>query len=360
MRTARTFSRRFLRYLLLAAVWSTSAVCFGAPAVATSSSTLAEAEAAFEDLKFEKTRDLANRSLELGRASPDEMQRLLYLIGVSEAALDQPEAAQAAFSKLLSLNPDATMAQDLSPKLRSPFMEAKGRTIEQGELGARASFGTENRIVVELNDPIGMARRVELSVRGSKTGSFVKSFKQAAKRLEFSRIPGPYLEYTIVASDEHGNRLLQEGSESEPLVYDQTPSAPSVEGTPQLSVDTEQPYNTEAVYVIAGWTLVGLGAATAAVAVPFHVERQNKADQFDSAGCSGSDTASQPDQCGEIEDDRDNAQRVATSLYSAGGGLMIAGVAALLLAPDNPTSATATPGWRCAPGLLSLGCSGQF
>ena len=93
---------------------------------AEGSAPLADAEAAYAEVDYEATQRLASAALTRGHNSSATTLRLLVLLGIAAAALDQPELARSSFRKALANDPNLKLDQQLSPKLRGPYLEAKG------------------------------------------------------------------------------------------------------------------------------------------------------------------------------------------------------------------------------------------
>lgn len=182
---------------------------------------LAFAEAAYRDVEFERTVDLAEEALETGALSPKRLARTYTLLAVAAAAIHDDERSKEAWIRLLALQPDTQAAKDLSPQMRGPYLEAKGYWSAQGDpLRAQAKYlRTRTSVRVDLTDPAGMAAMV--SVRWRKGGEV--AFKEA-RFLADERVyvpaeglgPEDRIEYVVRLLDEQGNRLVEIGDDDSP------------------------------------------------------------------------------------------------------------------------------------------------
>jgi hypothetical protein len=99
-----------------------------------------------QQLEYEKALVLADRTLEKGLASRDQLADLHLIAGRLAAGLDHPEIAQQHFAKVLALRPDTTLVEGTSPKLQAPFEAAKAAPHEL------AIALTGGRLVVTRDD----------------------------------------------------------------------------------------------------------------------------------------------------------------------------------------------------------------
>lgn len=123
---------------------------------------------------------------------------------------------------------------------------------------------------------------------------------------------------------------------------------------------TATPPSDRGVLPTVGFILVGTGAVALATGVVFHVMRES------AAGAANDCRLGLPSCVGTAEDHVSAADRdevLAITGYVAGGLLVGAGVALLILAPGRDRSDTQASAWSCAPSfgsVLGAGCAGQF
>jgi len=177
---------------------------------------LAAAEGAYMSVDFETTLRFARQALDQGGHSTADLVRIYELVGISSATLGDLDAAEQSFLRMLALNPSAELTSNLAPRLRSPFLEARGFwSARSTTLGAQVSL-SPGALTVTLSDPLHMARQLVVRARPSGEGEFVEQRKDAADRVTFNmdELHGvTFVEYTLLALDEHGNHVIEIGSE---------------------------------------------------------------------------------------------------------------------------------------------------
>ena len=198
--------------------------CVLASVPALAQDHLAAAEAAYGQIDFEAVLTEASAALEAGGNAPRQLTRIYELIGIAAAATDDEERSRDAYVKLLALNPEAQVDTNLAPRLRSPFMEARGFWSSRSD-----RLDVEVRLVrrsngmrIVLTDPLDMA--VEFRVATRIAGEFVdydeqRVEAQSSTLVEVAGLPdAPQIEYVVEVLDDYGNRILALGTEDEPRV----------------------------------------------------------------------------------------------------------------------------------------------
>ena len=184
---------------------------------------LTAAETAYEQVDLEGTLEQAQRALEEGGHNRRELIRIYELIGVSSAALDQEEESREAYLRMLALAPDAQVDRNLSPQMRSPFLEARGYWVAHSErLEARANYNERNgSLGIRLSDPLEMADTVLVYCRVDDEDEF-SELSEPAREVVAVELPGAEraenIEYYVVILDQYGNHVIELGNEVEPLV----------------------------------------------------------------------------------------------------------------------------------------------
>ncbi len=199
-----------------------AALGIGTTSTALAQNTIAQAEEAYLNVDFERTLELCQQALAEGRHAPDRVARIYELMGVANAANGDEEAARESYVRMLALAPDAQVDTNLAPRLRSPFMEARGVWATRSErLGAEARLVRQRgglRVVV--TDPLGMG--VQVRVLSRVEGEMVALNEQMFEPSESLLVPidalpeADRIEYVVQLLDEHGNRLVELGTEDEP------------------------------------------------------------------------------------------------------------------------------------------------
>jgi hypothetical protein len=211
-----------------ALIAATVAIALGAsPALAQT--TLDRAENAYSEIDFPRVIELANEALQEGGHSPEEVARLYELIGLSHAAEREEDPAREAYVKMLALRPDAEVDTNLAPRLRGPFLEARGFWASRS-----SAFSVETRVVrargairVELSDPLGMASEIRVLSRDHAVMGPMEEQRIPAEAdvlVEVGALPdAPQMDYAVQVLDEHGNRLAEIGTEDEPRIFGDAP-----------------------------------------------------------------------------------------------------------------------------------------
>lgn len=196
---------------------------------ASAQTTLDRAENAYSEIDFPRVIELANQALQEGGHSPTEVARIYELIGLSNAAEREEDPAREAYVKMLALRPDAEVDTNLAPRLRGPFLEARGFWASRS-----TGFALEARVVrargairVELSDPLGMASEIRVLSRDHAamepmTETTVPAAPEAL--VEVAALPdAPQIDYAVQVLDEHGNRLAEIGTEDQPRIFGDAP-----------------------------------------------------------------------------------------------------------------------------------------
>ncbi len=184
--------------------------------------TLSRAETAYEQVDLEGTLEQARQALEDGGHNRRQLIRIYELIGVSAAALGEEDESRAAYLRMLALAPDAQVDRNLSPQMRSPFLEARGYWVAHSErLEASESYSDRNDSVrIQLSDPLEMADTILVYCRIDDEEEFTE-ISEPAREIVGVELPGAQraesIEYYIVILDQHGNNIIELGNEVEPL-----------------------------------------------------------------------------------------------------------------------------------------------
>ena len=256
-------------------VGAAAALCLALAGVspAAAQSTIGQAEEAYMNVDFERTRELCQQALREGGHSPEQLARIYELIGVASAASGEEGASREAYKKMLAIQPDAQVDTNLAPRLRSPFMEARGYWQTRSEtMGAEAVLvRARGGLRVRITDPLGMAEEVRVLTRvaGELVPMDEERFPaQESILVEVDGLPdADRIEYVVQVLDEHGNRLVDLGSEDEPNVVGRDPVIAG--GTPGGGGGGEDEddgvpgwvWGVVGVVVVAAGAGVGLGLA---------------------------------------------------------------------------------------------------
>ncbi|MCS6797290.1 MAG: hypothetical protein NZ898_01955 [Myxococcota bacterium] len=239
---------------------------------------LVAAETAYQQVDYESVVQHAAAALAAGGRSPAETARIYQLLGLSAAALDEPERAREAFLRMLALTPDVPVDRSLAPQLRSPWLEARGWWAARTDrLGVRVSWARARRAIrIDLVDPLAMAASVRIRWRGGPDGALNEERFEVGGALY---VPvgdagrSEPIEVIVEVLDEHGNRLFELGSEDAPEVVPGTgPMAGANAATEALGVGEQQPrsddgrshgtmFSSPVFWIGIGVAALGLSAA---------------------------------------------------------------------------------------------------
>jgi hypothetical protein len=256
-----------------------SLLCFVAAEASAQSGpeSLAEAETAYSDVDFERARASASEAIALGGLSPTELVRAYQLVGVSSSALGDPVSARAAFVQMVSIDPDARLDDTVPPRLRAPFLEARGQVSGRtGRLSAEVQLARAyGALRIALTDPFELVATVRIHARVEGQVEFTTSEFDPEPEI-MARHSGASsadrMEYWLEALDQNGNQLLLVGTEYEPRVIGRVAAAASTTGPSEGGGGGGPGVFGEPVF----WLVVGLVAvAGAGVGIGFAVDAQS-------------------------------------------------------------------------------------
>ena len=206
--------------VVLAALAATSAR-------AQDGSALEQAESAYLEVDFEGTRDHALEALRGGRLDPAQLVRAYQLLGIASSALGDEDAARDYFVRMLGIDLDATLDESVPPRLRNPYLEARGIwAARQGRLGIEVGLDRERSAVqVTLRDPTDMARRVRVAARVEGAAEYATQEYPAGASVSAAvagAAEADRVEYYVEVLDMHGNVIVSEGGPFAPRVVGRT------------------------------------------------------------------------------------------------------------------------------------------
>lgn len=203
-------------------------LALGASPASAQPSELERAEAAYQGIDFEATRVHALEALRGGGLDPEELVRVYQLLGISNSALGDTDAANDYFVRMLGIDPDAQLDGSVNPEMRAPYLEARGFwAARQGRLGIEAGLDRSiSAVHIELRDPTGLARRVRVAARLEGAAEFTTVEYQAGAVVNApleGASEADRVEYYVEVLDTHGNVMIREGSAFSPHVVGRTP-----------------------------------------------------------------------------------------------------------------------------------------
>lgn len=324
----------------------------------------------------------AQQTVAQGGASAEQLIALYERMGRTAARGGDEETASAAFVRLLALSPSYRLPANESELVRSRYMEARGFWAAHAErLGVAARWSEQgSALIVTVTDPAQLSARVR--VRWRKVG---RSDYLETVRLPNSQIEVPTgvtadvaeLEIALALLDEHGNRLVERGSDGAPERV-RIRQAVALEPAPvaahpaQLYVATNkvaaQPATASSLQrrrlLIASGVSGGVALIAGAGALWAYRLREEQAQRWNRGRCDGTGLT-RATLCAEERHRVARWQRVAIGLAATAGAALVGAALFSLLAPagrERAPGAESSALFHChaGPGELGLGCTATY
>lgn len=317
--------RTFEAALLTLWLWSP-------PALAQGKASLNEAQKSYAAVDYEATRALASEALERGGNDRASTGQLYLLWATAAAALDHSDEARRAFVFALATNPALKLDRSLSPKMRAPYLEARGALSgTDGKPPLEVTLQRRKReLELGLHDTLQVAASILLATRADETLPFVHQSVEAAPVKRLPTPQGAELQFFLQVLDRHGNVLFELGTEDEPrrlaLLSSSKPASLATRAPSESDVNPT-PY-----YVTAG-ALGVLGLASGGVATAMYLRRESAAREWNGPGCERAGST-RGEQCAALDERRQRAENLAIGFTAAGGALLLGSVVSLIVAPS--------------------------
>lgn len=239
MNSTRTrFGRLIFSLLLCAAGFATPTTSVWAQSGSTnaecrSNPHLARARELYEELQFDEAAATLQRAIEYANNCRYDLAEIYRLKAFVDAVNQERERCHRDFEIFLALSPDYVMPDDVPPKIRSCYEDAKSvapsrRTLGIGHEAPKDSQpNTPVSLRVEVTDPLRLVDQVRVYFR--REG--VKIFTVVSARADDSvsvvipalALPpsetGYQIEYIVRAVDRWGGVLAEQGSPKTPLTF---------------------------------------------------------------------------------------------------------------------------------------------
>lgn len=314
-----------------AGAWLLASLSLSVSAQAQNSSSLSEVRRAYADVDYERTRALAATAIHRGGSGRASTAELYLLWATAAAAVDKTDEARQAFSHALAANPELKLDRNLSPKIRGPYLEARGAmsgTDDKPPLDVTLR-PRKQELELELHDALQVAATLLVSTRVGQSAPFSRRRFEAAPTRRVPKPPGSELQFFVQVLDRYGNVLFELGNEEEPQRL--------------LQVTSERPRRTQAEpasdaspvpYYVTSGTLAVLGLAAGGAATAMLMRREDAAREWNSSACEhpGLTRAAQ---CSSVDDRRKQAQYWAIGLSATGGALLVGSLVSFVLAPSS-------------------------
>ncbi|MFZ5892734.1 MAG: hypothetical protein ACOY0T_16870 [Myxococcota bacterium] len=341
------------RRLFPAALWLAALMTSQASlADAAEEPSLASAERAYHEVDFERAYELGRQALQRGHASRLESLRLYVLLGMSAAALGHDEDAQRYFAVALSIDPTRKLERNLSPKIRSPYLQAEAAlALYKTPLALSASENlAAQRLAFALEDPQSLVAKLTISLRQLGTEAYrkVELSKQAenAVRIDKRWLESGF-EYHARGLDSFGNTLIELGSSENPVTVAAKPGANA-----QFASQQNQASAARSTAGSTPWFAIALGTAGLAAlgtGAYFQVRRESAAEKWNGPDCERAD-ATRGEQCADVDADRRRFQTAAIVSYAAGGALVVTSLATWLIGNASGARSSSVGSVTIIPG----------
>lgn len=301
-----------------------------AAARAQQSEQLATARQALAALKYEQALHALEKALYSGTNGPEEMKTIHRMMGEIQAALGQQEEAERHFRSLLALEPTAELARGISPKILQPFQAAKTYMSTRGRLDVRCTVD-DAALAVALTveaDPAELVAGVRVVYR-LEDGS-EQILEGTGPGSHTLRVPTTRpVTLVCAALDQHGNRLSEIGSWSEPLRL--TPPTEKPRPVVVAAPRGEPP----APPIYGRWYVWGVATVLAAGAGGYF-GWQTRQDQDELARLNANSPDYNFSEAEKIQRRGERNALITNISFGAAGVFAIAAVVSLVLEPDAP------------------------
>jgi hypothetical protein len=279
---------------------------------------------------YEGTRRLAKAALERGGNDRVSTGQLYLLWAMAAAALDLTDEARKCFAFAVAINPELKLDRSVSPKIRGPYLEARGSLSNaEGQPPLEVKLKPRRQsLELELRDTLSLVGQIELSLRVPGQ-PYIKQ-KLAPAPIRRVDVPSAtHLQAFALVLDGYGNVVAQLGSadEAERLLFVASDRPQSASTRPRADVN-RTPY-----YVGAG-ALAALGLGAGGVATAMYFKREAAAEEWNGSSCE-LPGRTRLEQCGAVDDRRQRAENMAIGFSAAGGALLLGSALSFWLAPSS-------------------------
>jgi tetratricopeptide (TPR) repeat protein len=186
-------------------------------------SLLDRARTELGELRYDDALATADRALAAGTSGPATTAQIYLLLGEVQASLGQRGDAERAFQRALAIDPELQLRKGVSPKIARPFRRARRarRSDRSLELAHRiVALDPPTVAVLVQSDPLGMV--VGARIRYWPERGPGRSVSGRGKVRIDLVLPRTAARFTVAGVDQHGNRVVELGSEQRPLPLDDT------------------------------------------------------------------------------------------------------------------------------------------
>jgi hypothetical protein len=299
---------------------------------AESTSSLSDVQKAYADVDYERTRSLASAAIRHGGNARAATAELYLLWATAAAALEQADEARTAFACALAANPELKLDRSLSPKIRAPYLEARGSLSgADGKPPLEVTLRRRKQEVeLGLTDALRVAATLVVATRESEAGAFAERRFAAAPTRRLPVPNGSELQFFVRVLDRYGNVLFELGTEDEPQRLLSVTSS-----RPRSAAPAAENHANPLPYYVTSGALAALGVAAGGVATAMYLRREDAASEWNGSACERPGLT-RAEQCHSVNDRRKNAEHLAIGFTAAGGALLLGSIVTLILAPASP------------------------
>jgi hypothetical protein len=271
-----------------------------ADAAASRLSDVDSAEKYYANMDYENANGIASRALAGSGMTHDQLVRANRILALTYATLGKEDEAREAFTTLLMLSPDFELDPNLSPRVTTPFIEARGywrgQTVKPGiEVVSTMHSNDSARLVVTTRDPSHIVSNVNLGYRwGGATGGFTTRPLAIGDSVTVNVPAAPTasetrLDYYVQGLDGKDNVVFEVGNPAAPksVVVD----APAVVPVAAPVAGAEAPHGKSIVASPIFWSAVAAVVVGGSIAT-FLILRPKAPDSANLTG--GADCGSMP------------------------------------------------------------------
>ncbi len=225
---------------------------------------LPDARRAIDKLDYSKASAQLAAALASGEYGHDKLAEIYRLRGIVASTLGDKAGAIAAFQRLLALEPGATLPAGTSPKITRPFAEA-GKDHHALQVTTETGSSPPSVTVVVVSDPLAMVAGARAIVVADGRPEETRTAHGTAGRMTLALPAGKRLEVRVAVLDDHGNRLVELGSASAPIVIERVEALVVVEKPHALPIAKPIARDDDHRSIVTRWWLwgsVSVGFAT--------------------------------------------------------------------------------------------------
>ncbi len=230
------------------------------------------AEKYYANLDYENANAIAQRVLAQHALSHDQLVRATRILALTYATLGKEDPAREAFTTLLMMDPDYQLDPNLSPRVTTPFLEARGywrgQSVKPGlEVVATIHSSDSAKLVVTTRDPTHVVSNVNLGYRWGGTGPFTTRPVAIGDSVTVLVPPAAStsetrVDYYVEGLDEHDGAVFEVGNATTPKSA--VTDAPAAVAVAPVIV-AEKPVGKSIFVSPIFWTAVGVVVVGAVV-----------------------------------------------------------------------------------------------